>query len=150
VGGGAEFVGAETVMGRTTACLRFYGEQLDPDEITRLLGKKPSAVHYKGDVVGSRKRILPHSSWRLEADVREPGDLPAQIEEIFSGATSDLSVWRQLARRYRTDLFCGVFLYATNEEFYVPPDALLMLGERGVQLSLDVYNDMSDTEGTGA
>jgi hypothetical protein len=144
MGGGEEFVGVEEIilMGRSTACLRFFGAALDPEEITRLLGKKPSIVQRKGDIVGSRKRVLQQNSWRLEAREREPGDLTAQIEEILESATNDILIWRRLTQAHRCDLFCGLFLAGPNEELYVAPTALLLLGERGIQLSLDVYSDI--------
>lgn len=134
-------------MGRTTACLRFFGETLDPDEITRLLGKPPSGADRKGDIVGPRKnRVAQRNSWRLEASDREPGDLDSQVVEILGGLTDDLSIWRRATQSCSADLFCGAFLASSNEEFYISPATLLKLGERGIQLSLDVYADVEESE----
>jgi len=149
VGGRAESVGVEKVgaMGRTTACLRFFGDTLDPDEITRLLGKPPSDAERKGDTVGPRKnRVARQGSWRLEVADREPDDLDSQVEELLNGLTDDLSIWRHIAQTCRADLFCGAFLASHNEEFHVSPTTLLRLGERGIRLSLDIYAHVESSQ----
>lgn len=127
-------------MKRSAASLRVFGEALDPDEITRLLGKPPSGAHRKGDVVGPRKnRVAPQGSWRLAANDREPGDLDSQVEEILGGITDDLSIWRHIGQMSAIDLFCGVWLDGSAEEFYLSPATLIKLGERGIWLTLDTY-----------
>ena len=149
MGGRAEFVGVEAVdsMERSAATLRFFGETLDPDEITRLLGRHPSAAERKGDIVGPRKnRTARQGSWRLSVVDREPGDLDAQIDEILRDITTDLSVWRQLTQVYAVDLFCGVWLDSSSEEHHISPTTLLKLGERGIRLSLDVYANIEPNE----
>ena len=134
-------------MERSAATLRFFGEMLDPDEITRLLGRSPSAAERKGDIVGHRKnRVARLGSWRLSATDREPGDLDSQVDEILGGIPNDLSVWRQLTRVYAADLFCGVWLDSSNEEHHISPATLLKLGERGIRLSLDVYANVEPKE----
>ncbi len=47
--------------------LRFFGEVIDPDEITRLLGCKPSSVRRKGEVVPDKRyhRIASTGFWIL-------------------------------------------------------------------------------------
>lgn len=138
-------------QGRTVASLRFFGETLDPDEITRLLGKLPSDAERKGDVVGPRKnRVARQGSWRLNAVDREPGDLAAQVDEILAGTTTDLAIWKQLAQTHQVDLFCGVFLTSSNEEVRVAPAALSKLGERDIQLSLDIYAAVEECDDGGS
>lgn len=61
--------------------------------------------------------------------------------------TSDLNVWRELSAKYESDLFVGLFLKEFNEGFYVSPDCLAMLGERGVKLGLDIYGQGEDPDG---
>jgi len=60
------------------ATLRFFGDDLDPDEVTALLGGPPTHATRKGDLRcvrnGREVREL-RGSWRCSADPRIPGDL---------------------------------------------------------------------------
>lgn len=80
-------------------------------------------------------------SWRLHANV--PGDLNTQIAALIAGLPSDQSVWRELSRRYRCDVFCGLFVRSGNEGTELQPQVLSMLGDCGLRLGLDIY-DCSD------
>jgi hypothetical protein len=77
--------------------------------------------------------------WSLSSADQEPEDLDGQVEEILGKLTSDMETWQALARRYRLDLFCGLFMRAGNEGLTISPASLLALGQRGITLGLDVY-----------
>lgn len=102
----------------SVATLRFFGDDLVPDEITLSLGAKPTASCRKGqELLGRRTgtvRIAKTGSWRLSADPRQPGDLDAQIMEILGRLTQDLSIWESLSR-FQPDLFCGQFMGSSND-----------------------------------
>jgi len=83
-------------------------------------------------------RIARTGSWRFSAARREPEDLEAQIFEILDQLTGDLAVWQSLARS-RPDLFCGLFMGSSNDGVSLSPRVLLALGERGIELGLDIY-----------
>src|SRR5437773_1767306 len=99
---------------KTVVTLRIGGDDLVPDEITKLLGAKPTATQTKGEKLIGRKTghvsIAKMGMWRLRTKDREPEDMDSQIHEILSQATSDLSVWRSIGEKYQIDLFCGIFL----------------------------------------
>lgn len=68
------------------------------------------------------------------------------MEEILGSVTSDLSIWRRIGEMSAIDLFCGVWLDGSCEEFYLAPTTLMKLGERGIWLTLDTYADVDETE----
>ena len=78
--------------------------------------------------------------WRLQAQPREPEDLCGQIDEILGKLTNDREVWAHIARNFRVDLFCGLFMGSSNDGISLPSQSLLALGERGIELALDVYD----------
>lgn len=129
-------------ISETLASLRFGGDDLDPDELTTLLGVTPSTCASKGDVIRSkttgRQRIAKTGSWIVTAEPREPGDLDAQVEELLEPLTKDLSIWRSLGK-YRPDLFVGLFLQDSNEGLEISAHSLHLLAERGILLGLDIY-----------
>ena len=52
----------------------------------------------------------------------------------------ELDVWKSLAAEYEIDLFCGLFMNESNEGMEISPKALKALGDRGIVLSLDLYD----------
>lgn len=130
-------------VSRTVATLRFFGDDLQPDEITSLLGRAPSKSETKGDEwqrPNGTIRVANRGSWRLSAADREPGNLDAQIAELFSGLSVDLTVWADLTTRFRGDVFCGLFLDEGNEGISLAPKTLALLGARNLEIGLDIYS----------
>ena len=127
---------------RAVASLRIVGEELNPTEITALLGHSPTKCHRKeeaarttaGQTLASR-----YSYWSLEATATEPEDLAAQIEEVTGKLTHDLCIWHALSTRYKIDLFCGWFMNGTNEGVDLPARTLTALAERHIALAIDIY-----------
>jgi len=129
-------------ISETHASLRFFGDDLDPGELNALLGGMPSTCASKGDVIRSettgRERIAKTGSWIVRVKRREPGDLDAQVEELLSPLSKDLSTWRSLGK-YRPNLFVGLFLQESNEGIEISAHSLSSLAERGILLGLDIY-----------
>jgi hypothetical protein len=131
-----------TELHRTAATLRFFGEALDPDEVTALLSQPPTKAWRKGDVrplrSGGEWRER-RGSWRRSVERRTPGDLDAQVEELLSDLTQDLKVWKALTERFQADVFCGLFMQEWNEGITVSAETLSALGSRGLTLNFDIY-----------
>jgi hypothetical protein len=135
---------------KSSVTLRIGGNDLIPDEITKLLGAKPTSAEVKGQKIVGRKtghvRIAKMGMWRLEAKDREPEDMDGQIQEILSQLTSELHVWRGIGERYELDLFCGIFLGGSNEGMTLSAASLASLGERGIEVGLDIYSGDDEDE----
>jgi len=135
------------VLSGSTASLRFFCDDLDPDELTKLLGCPPTKSESKGEeIVGKvtgQKRIARSSGWRLSAARRDPGDIDAQITEILDQLTDDKEVWQDLTARFRADIFCGLFMAEGNEGVSLTHETLEKLAARGLMIDFDIY-DSSD------
>ncbi|WP_395683495.1 DUF4279 domain-containing protein [Dokdonella sp.] len=129
---------------RSVATLRIAGDELRPDLITEALGHEPTLAQTKGETLVGKKtgilRIAKFGMWRLAASEREPADLDSQVAEILSKLTSDLAVWRSISSAYSIDLFCGLFMDQSNEGLGLSPSTLADLGNRGIELGLDIYS----------
>lgn len=134
--------GSQTVMvSETAASLRFFGDDLDPDEVTRLLRGSPTHSARKGEITGPRtKRVARQGSWRRDAARQMPGNLEMQIREILVGLTTDFSVWQDVSVRFEGNVFVGLFLAEGNEGLGLAPKTLQLLAERGLSLELDIYD----------
>ncbi|MEM5314754.1 DUF4279 domain-containing protein [Paraburkholderia sp. JHI869] len=127
---------------KTMVSLRIIGDDLNPDEITRLLCCIPTDCQSKGDeLVGKsgRTRIAAFGSWSLKAPTRQPGNLNAQITWLMAAVTGDIEVWKSIAARYKIDLFCGLFMDQWNDGESISSASLSALGARHIQLDLDIY-----------
>jgi hypothetical protein len=136
-------------LNRSVATLRFFGDDLVPENISRLLGADATeSCHLGQELVGrstGRVRIAKTGSWRLSAAGREPEDLEAQVFELLEQLTDDLSAWESLSR-YDPDLFCGIFMGSGNDGLPLSAKAMFALGQRGIALVLDIYDADDGTE----
>ena len=130
-------------LSESQVTLIINGDDVDPVEITQLLGCEPSTAHAKGEVVPigdtGRTRIARFGSWRLSGGVRVPADLDDHIAELLGKCTIDLDVWTGLTKRFDVQLFSSLYLRKTNEGCEVSPQSLKSLGDRGIELGLDIY-----------
>jgi hypothetical protein len=132
----------------SVAALRVFGDDVIPSEISLLLGAEPSKAAIKEEPIqassNARARTARTGSWRLQVQDREPGDPDAQVAELLGPLTTDLQVWRDLAERFKVDLFCGWFMSESNEGISLSPKTLRALGDRGIELQLDIYGPESE------
>ena len=135
-------------VAQSLASLRIFGDDLDPDEITALLGGHPTSCERKGDLRGKdpsgNDYFFKQGGWRLKATPRSPADLDAQVREIFAGLTNDLVQWRALGARYKIDVFCGPFMQTGNDGFSLSPGAMTILSARGIEIGFDLYPPLSE------
>jgi len=135
---------------RSKATLRIVGDSLVPDVVTAALGHAPDEAQVKGQEFAGRasgkSRVAKFGMWHLAAPDAMPGDLDAQIKSILAKLTSDLSVWRRLAAEFEIDMFCGLFMQQENEGLVLSAEALAMLSERRIELSLDIYDGRDEDQ----
>ena len=75
----------------------------------------------------------------MRTDECSPGNLEGQIRELLAGTTTDLNVWQYLGQSLKVDIFCGLFMDEWNEGETLNPETLKLLGDRGINLALDIY-----------
>jgi hypothetical protein len=132
----------------STVSLRVFGDDLDPAEVTRLLGSPPTVARRKGEIIAhSRDRLAARTgSWSLKSQLGPKSPLDQKIETLLDRVTSEATVWRNLTARYSVDLFCGVFLDAMNRSFELPAPLVARLAERGLSIVFDLYGPTSEEE----
>jgi ribosomal protein L19 len=139
---------------KSVVTLRIYGDDLVPQEITKMLGVSPTHAETKGQEIVGRKtgkiRVAKSGMWRLCASDRKPEDINDQIREILSQMSADVGVWQSITKKYRVNLFCGVFMSETNDGLAISPLSLAALGARGVELWFDIYAPLGDEHETSS
>ena len=129
------------VLHRSAASIGFYGDDLDPTEITERLGEPTVAVKMGGtfQTPGGRDKIARTGSWRVTANDQQPADLDRQINDLLDSLSDDIVSWRMFSQRFRSRVFCGLFLEDSNEGLALRSETLARLGDRGLCLDLDIY-----------
>jgi hypothetical protein len=127
--------------------LRFFGDDLEPAEITRLLGCEPSEAARTGENLrrSNGTFTVRQGFWRLRSE-RSETDIADQLLALLARLSSDLSVWRELTDRYRADLFCGLFLSTRNRGIEFSPELLQRVSERQLTLGFDIYGPSANNE----
>ncbi|SRR5579885_484625 len=132
-----------------SASLRVFGDDLDPDTVTAVLGSVPTEACRKGDVTRLKvtTRVERQGKWLLRIEHRTGTTLEAVIDELLDRVTGDLSVWADLTARFEVDLFCGLQMNEWNRGLRLSPETLKRVAERGLELGLDIYYVGEDEPG---
>lgn len=133
-------------VGEIVATLRVCAPELDPAEVTRILGCEPTESHRKGDPVDKSGRGARRSgSWRLCSTLPKKATLNEHVAHLLSRVSRDPAAWAQLAHCER-DIFCGLFMSKGNQGDVLAPRIAGMLAERGIALGLDIYGGAAPDE----
>ena len=147
---GAQSVTIGGFIDRVTVSLRVFGDDLDPNEVTRLLNCQPTKCYVKGEEVVGRttglRRVTHTGGWLLNSDDERSVRLDEQIANLLARVTDDLTVWGELTNRYKVDLFCGLFLDAENRECWLSAETLRWLAERTLSIGFDIYAVFDDSK----
>lgn len=130
------------VISESRTRLWIKGDDLVPEEISRLLEQKPDRTHQKDEVVLTalgRKRTAKTGLWEICADNCRPENLDAQIRDLLAALTQDTAVWREISGRFQISICSSLFLEETMGGFDLSPETIQMLGERGIGLDVDIW-----------
>jgi hypothetical protein len=102
------------------ATLCVYGADLQPDEVTALLGVQPTTSFLRGYEKGPRSPPMRHGGWFLTVRGRAPNGPETQVAELLARLPEAGTVWEELNRRYKTSLSIGLHMSGWNKGFDLP------------------------------
>ena len=123
---------------RWTVSLRVFGDELEPDSISALLGCEPSSAACKGNPFPRTGR------WILDLDskdFRDDDDIDEGVTALLARLPSDSALWLSLTAAYRVDVFCCIFMAAPNRGFGISASTSKLLSDRNLSIGFDVYFD---------
>ena len=127
---------------RTTVTLRFYGESLQPRELSERLGGVATHAAAKGETwltPSGAERVAKKGFWGVRLAAEDADTFEVQVAKLFATLSPDCATWRELSERYEGNLFVGLFLGGPNEGLIIAPETALAIAERGLELQLDIY-----------
>ena len=128
-------------VARVSVSLRVFGDGLEPDEVSALLGNQPTRFHRKGDKSrGNNSAVEPTGAWILDSTLPEKAEIEEHVESLLALISNDSDEWGSLTSRYSASILCSVFLNQYNEGFELSPRLAASLSERGLVIAFDIYS----------
>jgi hypothetical protein len=127
------------ILKENTASLLVSGNDLEPDEISRLLGHSPTGAYRKGEERRGGYAPAETGLWYLDSPLQGDQEADDRIGALLDAVTDDPTVWSQLHERYSSCIFVGWFVSSDNQVSYLSWELLERLAKRKLLISFDVY-----------
>jgi hypothetical protein len=134
------------VVDESSATLCIYGETLEPDELSRLLGTQPTEAFRRGSRQGPRSPVRRHGAWLLCVEGRAPRGPEDHIRELLMRPPAAPEVWNRIQEQYRTRIFVGICLSAWNRRFSPSPALLARIAAMGLEIDFDIIDNGEDDD----
>jgi hypothetical protein len=122
--------------------LRINTEDIEPDEITSLLGIKSSRSFCKGDTIGShgsaRSASRTHNHWSIQETTENVERLSEIIVSMLK-AIPDAALATLQDRGAEIDLFVGGFGVRDQSTFWIGVEAMEAFSQRSISIVVDLY-----------
>ena len=125
---------------RVKVSLRFFGDDLNPNDVSVLLGCQPTEGYRKGEVIiGKRSHRFAHTGlWLLKGLEEDVGVLETKVDRLLDRVPAEPDAFQALSN-FNGNVFCGVFLNDWNRGFSLSPEILQRLTERKLSIDFDIY-----------
>ena len=138
-------------IARVRVSLRVFGDGLEPDEVSALLGRQPTRSHRKGDQIrtagkdsGNSPATALTGAWILDSGLSEKAEIEDHVEALLSPVSNDSDEWASLTSRFSASILCSAFLDQYNEGFELSPRLAQSLADRGLVIAFDIYSGDAD------
>lgn len=142
-------------IARVRVSLRVFGDALEPDEVSALLGRQPSRSHRKGEGSSSVSKsassgssteptseptLEPTGVWILDSGLSGKAEIEEHVEALLSLVSNDSDEWASLTSRFSASILCSACLDEYNEGFEISPRLAQSLADRGLVIAFDIYS----------
>jgi uncharacterized protein DUF4279 len=134
------------VIDETRVTLGIHGPDLEPNEISSLLGCAPTSAHRRGDPRRNGIAPWPQGAWLLSVEGKAPTEPEELIELLIDRLPSESAIWEQLAAKYTVRITLGLFTGDWNRGFELSPATVSRLAAIGARVGFDIYADQEENE----
>ena len=126
-------------IARVSVSLRVFGDGLEPDEVSALLGCQPSRFHRKGDGrPQGDPSIEPTGAWILESLLPETAEIEDHVESLLSQISNDGDEWANLTTRFSASILCTLLIDQYGGVFELSPRLAEWMAERGLVIAFEL------------
>lgn len=129
------------VVDSSSASLCFYAEDLDPDEITKILGVNATRSIKRGDRRNSVAKPYKKGAWIYRVEGNAPSGPNEHLINLLNSFSVKTEIWEQLRKKYECRISIGIHIYGWNRGFTLSPKALTQVNNTGIELDFDIYAD---------
>lgn len=124
----------------THASFRMFGPDVDPDEVTALLGIEPTRSHRFGEI-RYKDRRFEHGMWLLDSDGLETTDAESHLEYLLDRLDAARTPVKELiaSGRYWTDISCSWTSRFGHGGPIFSPQILARILDLNIPLGFDLY-----------
>ncbi|WP_340119365.1 DUF4279 domain-containing protein [Pelagibius sp. 7325] len=144
----SRFVTVGGLVDRARVSLSIHGDDLIPEEVSKILRVTPTKAHRKGELMvspttgpmGTRRA----DAWILESPCKHSQDPATLTIALLDLLPEDETIWAELAARARIMLRYGLFLADWNRGFTLPPELVTRIARMRASLDIDIYFELED------
>ncbi len=120
-------------------CVAVYGEDLDPAEVSAILGCTPTSAHRRGDRRGPKSPLYKRGAWLLEVRGTTPEGPEELVAKLLGQLRSDEAVWLKLGERYEVQLRFGIHMTGWNRGFDLSAELVERVARLHAKVGFDIY-----------
>ncbi len=129
----------DSLLDDLSVTLGIYGEDLEPQEIERILGVEPSDTVRRGDRIGPRGESSKHGAFLLTREAESQEQVSRVLEDLFALLPDSEELWASLKSRFKLQVRFGAGIYRTYSGFGVSAAQIDRLARMRVDVEIDVY-----------
>jgi hypothetical protein len=119
--------------------LAIYGEHLDIEAVSSMLGCAPTHAHRKGERRPESSMPYWTGAWLLTIEGKAPQSPDDLIRLLVGRFPSTPEFWRPIAEAYSLGVRVGIHTGGWNRGFELSAETLAMLSRLGGTLGFDLY-----------
>jgi hypothetical protein len=125
--------------------LAIYHADLDPSEVTHIMGCEPTGSQRRGDRRSEKSAVLPVGGWFLTKEATAPSTPNDAITSLLSIPHPNIP-WKELAQRFKIQIRIGIHTGGWNRGFELSPAVVAILAGTAAPISFDLYMYGDDDE----
>jgi hypothetical protein len=126
--------------------LALYGDDLDPAEVSHLLGCQPTNAHRRGEIrIGKKtghKTVYTQGAWFLSAEGRAPRTADDLTSDLLAKVSAEDSLWLEMRKRFDVQMRYGIFVEAWNRGFGLSREVIQRVARIHATLEFDIYANL--------
>ena len=126
--------------------LGVHGDDLDPDEVSRLMGCAPTSAHRRGEPRRSGPP-WPRGAWLLSVEGKSPTGPEELVHLLLGRLPTDEAFWSEVRRRFGLQLSFGIFSERWNRGFELSAEAVRRINVLGAGVGVDIYANVEEGDG---
>ena len=133
------------LVDESSATLCIYGHDLEPDDVSRLVGAEPTSAFRRGYKRTKSSPRMKHGAWFLRVEGPAPMGPDDHLKTLLGLITSSRSDWQKIRRRYDVRIGIGIHFNGWNRGFDLKPETVAGVSRLGIEVGYDIYAYPNDT-----